>query len=1466
MPKLASQRFLFLFLTGCLLLPATVAAQKKGAETPEEVAQAVAVAKEHYTFAPRAEWPQKRCLSPALSPQLDTLACVNEKKELLIRDLRTGELRHTVKLDVQQADFAWLTYLDQGATLLVSFTNGELQFFDVAKGQRTKKLDVIGDNEALRWQRTFDKGQQLLTISGSYEDKATFAIHNLKSGAQGKTFQRVTQRFGGKYALSSDGKRVALTQEDKTIAVVEIANPGKPQILEAKEHDTAAMVFAPGDKQLVTVKEGREGLFRVWNLADGKMAQEQPVALGSVRDLSYTLADKVLVASGSQQCLFDAATFKTRGSYPGYERPEAIVLSSDGTLAISLHQEHNKLVFVRLNDVAKPPRSALERRKLAGDAILSASGKYMAVPEERNWVVLDTANWQEQFKITERYTPPAFAPDGDVIAWVKDDSILFRDLENKKDLTPIVKGDFYVGTLQFTDDGKHICGQTNDGLLMWDRATGKLAYGLRGAESKGSGPLAISPDGKWLAFCGESCVVEIWDMAARARAQRFVAHDYSVNQLAFSRDSRALATGGDSVVRLWSAATGKLVHELNLMNTSCKQLWFPAEGTHLVTIDDGGLVCQWDWRKAQLVNVIPTAIPHIERAGLAPGGAALITRHKLEGDEIGYLQLWKTNELLKPAAYQQSPVVKLKVKSYITPPTRMLPILAKIPAGNSYELMELPDLAASAWSPTQPQFILGRRDGSLTLYDAETRSEFRQLPRAPGGLRSLTFTPDGQELLTASGSTLQRIKIQDGKVIWSVKNDRPFRTAIFAPGGKQIITSAYDDKIGQVKVWDAANGQVLQKKEKDPYSVPQVDGATEGGLLLVGNYSPGWMKLTDMNATSPNVSVVTLKAPPKGEQLAALASTEDEKRVLLIDPVRNATVAEIPTEFASASNLVFAPDGKRLYLISGNSGLSCIELATKRELYHISGGPGMSNGGVSADGRYFLGHSESDQAYLYDLQPLTDAASAQLLSQFGSYNPEESRYLPPVAGTAIQPLHLTRRVYGRDNYLSLAQLSQLPNLVSLDLDGAPLDDQVAAHLGKCRELRKLRFVNSNYLTATGVASLAQMPNLEELELGAESLTNDAIAPLAKLPKLRRLVLRSPKLTAAAAAELAKFPALAEIGWQGASFDAELSTALAKVPQLTAIELLEVNAEPDALAPLAAATKLRRLKFFQNEIDGADLLAIKQLTTLECVNVRLTSVDQLAQLPQLAELTVRESQVDFNQFAALQQAKQLKKFEFSFGYGENFNGLEKLAGLPGPKVLELSSNMKPKQVAGIAGWTSIEELKLTGSDTDETLQHLAGLKNLRVLKFNEYNSSPLTGTGLAHLAACTNLTELNLKGQKLTSEGIGGLAGLTQLTSLTLPQVDDQSIVHLAKLTKLTRLKLLGGGEKKLTDAAADTLLKLPELTHLDLGQTEFKAVGVEKLAALKKLEELRLPFSLPYSDREKLVQQLSQILPNTYVH
>jgi WD40 repeat protein len=172
--------------------------------------------------------------------------------------------------------------------------------------------------------------------------------------------------------------------------------------------------------------------------------------------------------------------------------------------------------------------------------------------------------------------------------------------------------------------------------------------------------LALSPDGKVLATAGFAAdlfpderdnalgpQVRLWDAATGKMLRTADAPGRPVRSLSFSPDGALLAGAADNQIWLWQASTGKRVRRLVGHKEPVRAVYFSRDGRllhslgfvpriRLVLHADGGELCRWDvatgkllrsWQYRANERAAPmTAGPReeLEGLGLSPDGALLL--------------------------------------------------------------------------------------------------------------------------------------------------------------------------------------------------------------------------------------------------------------------------------------------------------------------------------------------------------------------------------------------------------------------------------------------------------------------------------------------------------------------------------------------------------------------------------------------------------------------------------------------------------------------------------------------------------------------------------------------------------------------------------------------------------------------------------------------------------------------------
>jgi WD40 repeat protein len=439
-------------------------------------------------------------------------------------------------------------------------------------------------------------------------------------------WERTTERELGRYkvkplrvlalAYNRGGTLLALAspagdprdQRDKKAYLVDVVSGKTLRSLPNSEGVVSWGAFAADGSRLVT---GSPAVC-VWDAGTGKEIRR----LGTPEDSLGCLAlspDGALVATASAGVvsLRDARTGKEARQVRGLEgaRVFCTAFSPDGS-ALACGGERGRLNgALGLWDTAtgKPQHALRLGPVFATATAFSSDGNLLAVGRHDGTICL----WQ---KARGSFAPVAgpshaiyaltFTADGiSVMTAGMEGRLRHWNPHSGKSLRDVrASPGAEVGV--FSADGRTLAAYEEDGIQLWDTATGKLLCRL---EERGNGScfLALSPDGSTLATAPlprrafsypES--FSVWDVRTGKRLYTRSVRNSAI-ALSFSPDGEILAVGGnEGSLSLWDTSTGERIREAGpreppgLMLTS--GLAFSPDGTTLLVAYFGRSPSLWE--------------------------------------------------------------------------------------------------------------------------------------------------------------------------------------------------------------------------------------------------------------------------------------------------------------------------------------------------------------------------------------------------------------------------------------------------------------------------------------------------------------------------------------------------------------------------------------------------------------------------------------------------------------------------------------------------------------------------------------------------------------------------------------------------------------------------------------------------------------------------------------------------------
>jgi len=320
-------------------------------------------------------------------------------------------------------------------------------------------------------------------------------------------------------------------------------------------------------------------------------------------------------------------------------------------------------------------------------------------------------------------------------------------------------------------------------------------------------------------------------------------HTDILHRLSFSPDGTRIACLDRETVRIWDAATGQEV--LTLKGHILSPDW-----QQIASASSDGTLTVWDVATGQerLVLTGLTRLPSC--VSFSPDGQRIAWR---TWDNM--VKVWDT------ASGQE--VLTLK--------------------GHARDVTDV------SFSPDGKQIASASWDQTVKVWDAVTGQETLTLKGHTDHVRSVSFSPDGTRIVSGGGGRdskthklVGELKVWDaatGQEVFTLKGHASYVGSVsFSPDGKQIASASGDQT---VKVWDAVTGQETLTLKGHTSSVGSVSFSPDGTRIASAS-SDQTVKLWD---TVTGQETLTLKGhanvsfSPDGTRIAS-ASTDNTVKVL----------------------------------------------------------------------------------------------------------------------------------------------------------------------------------------------------------------------------------------------------------------------------------------------------------------------------------------------------------------------------------------------------------------------------------------------------------------------------------------------------------------------------------------------------------------------------------------------------------
>ncbi len=432
-----------------------------------------------------------------------------------------------------------------------------------------------------------------------------------------------------------------------------------------------------------------------------------------------------------------------------------------------------------------------------------------------------------------------------------------------------------VHDIAFCLDGKALASSSGKELHLWDPNTGELVRSLPGG---GEHSWSVSPDGKSLAHTDWDLSVHLRSVETGEERHSLVGHRSIVYDVAFSPDSKLLASGSsneyahDDAIRLWDRETGDLVRTFAGHRDPVRALAFSHDGRHLASASATTLRF-WDTTSGRLIRTLERHAPRVSGVAFSPDGKLLAAaeggnsirlwdvasgrhRHLLDGaasaiafspdgaeiasspgNDQDKIQLWDvaTGTLLRAFCSGHDSIAFSPDGSKIVSPAVGCVYECSAGLGKFENLYESEGAVSVALSPDGKTLAIGHLDDSTVgIWNVASRQLVRRLEGHTESVPALAFDPSGKALASGSTSGIVRLwNIASGSQQRALEGETAVTSLAFTHDGDRLVAAHIDGAIG---VWNSATGEPVRSFQDPQGAVYDVAIRQDDELLVTAGH------------------------------------------------------------------------------------------------------------------------------------------------------------------------------------------------------------------------------------------------------------------------------------------------------------------------------------------------------------------------------------------------------------------------------------------------------------------------------------------------------------------------------------------------------------------------------------------------------------------------------------------------------
>lgn len=575
-------------------------------------------------------------------------------------------------------------------------------------------------------------------------------------------------------AVMPDGQHVISASDDTTLKMWDIHSGRELRTLLGHTDKVLAVTITPDGKRVIS--GSFDGIIKIWDLTSGtELSSLQAHADKAYCKLKVTPSGQYVLSSSSDKAL------KVWQLVDGSE-----------LRACQGNPDHLERVGASVMDVTPN-----------GEQIISAC-------DEKTLKVWDLESGTERVMLrghTALINAVAFTPDGRrAISAADDSTVRIWDLTSGTELLTFRDHPREVNAVTVSPDGKYAVSAAWDNTLkVWDLMNESEEFSYSGHTRDVNG-VVVTPDGQYAITASNDTTLNVWELAYGAKLHTLRGHDHFVWAVAATR-THIISASWDHTLKVWDFVNGVELHTLQGHTGAINAVAVTPDGRAISASTDTTLKV-WDIAAGVELHTLQGHTDRVWGLAVTADGQRAVSAswdHTLKvwdlssGTELYTLQ--GHTHSVHSVTLTSDCCYAISAEGY---PLRVFDMATRYKPEDVPAIIDLVDeelLPLNSWHEVEIT-----QHSTLKIWDLNTGAELHTIHGDTGIISLVTVTPDGQQIIFASGRTLRVWNPTTGEIHSMRGHTRDITAVAVMPNKKFILSASWDNTL---KIWNLLSGTLI---------------------------------------------------------------------------------------------------------------------------------------------------------------------------------------------------------------------------------------------------------------------------------------------------------------------------------------------------------------------------------------------------------------------------------------------------------------------------------------------------------------------------------------------------------------------------------------------------------------------------------------------------------------------------------